>query len=302
MSSDAQVLARLQQELPALYEHGLEHFKPAWSAVVGAVAGSPSVIVDLASGPGEPACSLAQAYPQAEVVASDCDEAMLMQARARSFRLGLGGRVSMHPIDLRDIARLSEPGAETLHCDLVTCSFGLHAIPEEAQPSCLAGIAALLAPGGQFVATVWDDMPMVALGQRCLAAATGATSHPAALSPTSMGNGRADAMLAAAGLAPVAGHNECGEVVLRLGRRGEERTWMLGLLPSMGALADAAHAEGADGAVFERARAAFEREAAALSTSSPHGATAESDDDDGECVELRCKFRLLSAVKQRLLA
>ena len=297
-SADARVLARLQSQLPRLYSHTFEQFEPVWRAATTAVvADAPAVVVDLASGLGEPACSLARRFPHAEIVASEAEEGMLALCRERVAAKGLAHRVGVHQIDLLDLHALAAPGAETLQCDVVTCSLALYMVAPAAQGPCLDGIKALLRPKGQLVATVWDRFPLFDLGERCLAAATRGTaladSAPAGLpfSPTSLGNGHADALLASAGLRPGPRHNERGSMRLSLGALDDDETWMRALLPFMGALAEAAQSPQADGRVFERARAAFDAEAAALDFLTPHGPYSK------EHVELDLEFRLISVLK-----
>ena len=78
---------------------------------------------------------------------------------------------------------------------------------------------------------------------------------------------------------------------LSLGALDDDETWMRALLPFMGALAEAAQSPQADGRVFERARAAFDAEAAALDFLTPHGPYSK------EHVELDLEFRLISVLK-----
>ena len=82
LSTDADHVARLQTCLPAVFDESHFLFEPVWADIARAVAASvasPGVIVDLASGAAEPACTLSRAFPHAEVVASDSE------ARGRGF-------------------------------------------------------------------------------------------------------------------------------------------------------------------------------------------------------------------------
>jgi len=65
-----------------------------------------------------------------------------------------------------------------------------------------------------------------------------ASPPPLPFDPASLGGGRADAVLTAAGFVqPAAGHNAMGELRLSLGAAGSDEAWQVALLPFMGALA-----------------------------------------------------------------
>ena len=73
---------------------------------------SPRIILDLASGAGEPALTLARRFPGTEVVASDRDEGVLSIARRRiaSEFADPPGRVTAHQIDLASLSTLAGDG------------------------------------------------------------------------------------------------------------------------------------------------------------------------------------------------
>jgi len=264
MSSDAAAVARLQQRLPGLHEASMSQLAPVWDSMTLAAAAltdSPAIILDLASGPAaEPACTLALRFPRSEVVASDSDAAACARAAQRVQELGLGGRVAVHQIDLMDLASL-DANAEGLQCDLATCALGLFMLPRTDQVPCLRGLHALLRPGGSLVAAVWERMPLIAIGSRCLAKAIGEHALPPELpfEPESLGGGQADSILASAGFELVP-HNQVERLRLRLGPIGAEETWMVGLMPFAGALVALAESGQVAPGVFERAIAAFEAE------------------------------------------
>ncbi|OAR23420.1 SAM-dependent methyltransferase [Streptomyces sp. ERV7] len=97
-------------------------------------------ILDIGSGPGVVTCLLAEAFPQAEVVAVDGNRALLGHALARAERLGLGDRVRTIETELPDgFGALGE-------ADLVWAGNSLHHLGD--QRAALAGFAGLLRPGG----------------------------------------------------------------------------------------------------------------------------------------------------------
>ena len=72
-----------------------------------------------------------------------------------------------------------------------------------------------------------------------------ASPPPLPFDPASLGGGRADAVLTAAGFVqPAAGHNAMGELRLSLGAAGSDEAWQVALLPFMGALATLAEKQG----------------------------------------------------------
>ncbi|GAA0628381.1 class I SAM-dependent methyltransferase [Streptomyces crystallinus] len=97
-------------------------------------------ILDIGSGPGVVTCLLAEAFPQAEVVAVDGNRALLGHALARAERLGLGDRVRTIETELpAGFGQLGE-------ADLIWAGNSLHHLGD--QRAALAGFARLLRPGG----------------------------------------------------------------------------------------------------------------------------------------------------------
>ena len=127
---------------------------------------------------------------------------------------------------------------------------------------------------------------------RCLGVVLGrASPPPLPFEPASLGGGRADAVLTAAGFVqPAAGHDATGELRLSLGAARSDEAWQVALLPVMGALATLAEKQGPHAAVFARARDAFEAEVA-------RGVDVSVDAATGQVVLAPMRFRLLSVVK-----
>ena len=120
-----------------------------------------------------------------------------------------------------------------------------------------------------------------------------ASPPPLPFDPASLGGGRADSTLTAAGFVqPAAGHNATGELHLSLGAAGSDEAWQVALLPFMGALATLAEQQGPGAAVFARARDAFEAEVAS-------GVDVGVDAATGHVVLAPMRYRLLSVVKSR---
>ena len=299
--TDAEYIALLQRELPAAHAASLHQFDPMWQHVAETVAAestAPLKILDLASGTNaEPACTLANRFSAASIVASEYTAQLCAIALESVNNSGLTGRVEVEEIDLNELAALAsrDAGANEVSMedapsiDAVTCSLGLFMLRTEQQGKCLQGIHTLLAPRGHLVATVWDSMPLMDIGGRVLAKVLGRDPEdtpPMPFSPTSLGNGGADALLAASGFELAARHNETHQLRLNLGLAGSDQAWMLGLLPFTGTLAALHQNHGLEG-VFERARIAFEVEV--------DGAGCV-DEVTGE-VNFELGYRLLSARK-----
>ncbi|MFD7663973.1 class I SAM-dependent methyltransferase [Streptomyces sp. NPDC059788] len=97
-------------------------------------------VLDVGSGPGVTSCLLAQAFPQAEIVAVDPTEALLERARDRAARLGLGDRFRTRVAELPD-------GIDGIgDADLIWSSKALHHVGDQA--AAVAALAGQLRPGG----------------------------------------------------------------------------------------------------------------------------------------------------------
>ena len=139
--------------------HDTVHKSPMWEAIAQRVSTlleetEDPVILDLASGHGEPACSIALRIPSASITSSDVDEGLLASARARVEKLALGGRVKVKRLDMTDLSSI-----RTASIDVVTACLALHLLPRV--PSFLREMTRVLKPGGHCIATMWDAVPMV---------------------------------------------------------------------------------------------------------------------------------------------
>ncbi len=118
-------------------------------------------ILDVATGLGEPALSVARRIgPSGSVNGVDASADMLALARRRAAQLGLDN------VEFRRMAgeRLAYPEASF---DALLCRWGLMFIGN--LPGTLSGFRDSLAPGGRFVAAVWgppDEVPALSLAAR----------------------------------------------------------------------------------------------------------------------------------------
>jgi SAM-dependent methyltransferase len=135
--------------VPALYDRclGPMLFKPyAQDIAARAAALSPDRILETAAGTGIVTEALAAALPEAEIVATDLNQAMLDVAAAR----GLPRRVSFQAADAQ---ALPFPDAGF---DLVVTQFGAMFFPDRV--GAYREARRVLRPGGRFLLNVWDSL------------------------------------------------------------------------------------------------------------------------------------------------
>lgn len=110
-------------------------------------------VLDLATGPGEPAFSLAPLVgARGTVVGVDLSERMIERARAVAEQRGFQNV----RFEVMDAEKLALPDASF---DAVVCRFGLQIFTEP--DAALREVLRVLKPGGRFAATVWGP------GERC---------------------------------------------------------------------------------------------------------------------------------------
>ena len=123
-------------DVAEMYGKFFNQVKPSWEAMLAAVDrvnaggfGRPKSqrpdshmqrVLDLASGPGQPALLIADKYRATRVESTDVSPDMVAQARASAAAAGVADRVTC---SVRDMNDLSAYEAESM--DLVTVSFGL---------------------------------------------------------------------------------------------------------------------------------------------------------------------------------
>jgi len=111
-------------------------------------AGGRLQILDVASGPGEPAASLAKAFPEASVHSTDISSDMV---KAAESRLRGQGNAQAKVADMEDLEDFDDGTF-----DLVTCSYGLMFAEDPDQA--LYEIHRVLKPGGTLITTVWENL------------------------------------------------------------------------------------------------------------------------------------------------
>ena len=135
--------------IPAVYEECLVPvlFVPfAEDIAARAAALAPSSVLELAAGTGVVSFMLAEALPEARIVATDLNPAMLVVAAGR----GSAPNLSFEPADAQAL-----PFADGAF-DLVLAQFGAMFFPDKA--GAYAEARRVLAPGGSLLFNVWDAL------------------------------------------------------------------------------------------------------------------------------------------------
>ena len=138
---------RFDGSIPALYEEYLVPliFAPYAADLVRRVAGlKPRRILEIAAGTGVVTRALSDALPDADIIATDLNPAMLEQARATG---------TARPVEWRQADAMALPFGDA-EFDAVVCQFGAMFFPDK--PRAYAETRRVLKPGGTFLFNVWD--------------------------------------------------------------------------------------------------------------------------------------------------
>jgi len=194
--SSTPVGAKFDGEVSALYARMFEqHMHPngPWNKMLAATKSAlpdgKGKVIDLATGPGEPAGMIARALPHASVVATDVSEDMVDKARARMADLP---NVEVAVADMESL-RQFEAGS----FDVATACYA-YMFPED-KVLALRETLRVLKPGGTLIATYWTDLKLFHLFGDVMEAVLGTKAPPPA-NPMSLARpGLFDELLAEAG-------------------------------------------------------------------------------------------------------
>lgn len=140
------------------------HSRGPWAAILSRVAAlrlpAGAHVLDLASGHGEPALTLARALPSLRITSTDVSADMVAAAGRR-----LGGlpNVDLRVADMCDLRAFPDDSV-----DCVVSCYGLMFAPDKAQA--LAEVHRVLKPGGCIVATYWLQLRLMALAKEVMTA------------------------------------------------------------------------------------------------------------------------------------
>jgi len=159
-------------EMSALYSKIAEnHHHPAgpWPLMLAAVkAANPASLIDLATGPGQPAMTIAQAMPSVEVTATDVSPDMV--ATASKSAAGVPN-MEVKEADLEDLSQFPDGSFDT-----ATCCYG-YMFPTD-KPKALSETFRVLKPGGTLVGTTWDRVDMLEIVRDVMTDVLGGEAPP----------------------------------------------------------------------------------------------------------------------------
>mmetsp|Transcript_11450 Transcript_11450/g.14923 ORF Transcript_11450/g.14923 Transcript_11450/m.14923 type:complete len:284 (+) Transcript_11450:61-912(+) len=226
--------------------------EPVWHHTVDVVKGvvpkvSSMSILDIASGPGEPGCSLAQAFPHSKVHITDSAGAMIDLAKRRVRDMGLEKQVNCSVMDMLDMSAFS-PCSQ----DIVVANFALMFTPDFAKT--LEQIHTVLRPGGFLIGTVWQDLQLLPIIKETMTTVLGHEPPPPPINPLSLKDPSIiQTGLLQSGLVQGPRHEETGILDFEIGPLDDEEALMTCLIPVTPILNDLEQA-GKHGDVWATAR------------------------------------------------
>jgi len=148
-------------------------------------------ILDLASGPGEPATTLARALPGAAVACTDFAPDMVAKAKVRAARLS---NVSFAVVDAADLSAHADASV-----DVLTCIYGVMFVLDTLRA--LREFKRVLAPDGVAYVAVWRTLALMPILRDVVAEVTGAAPPPPPVNPLRYAaDGAVEALCTEAGL------------------------------------------------------------------------------------------------------
>lgn len=189
----------------------------------------------MASGPGEPALTLARKYPAARVLSTDGAEAMVKLADKRFADAGRDLETAVMTLnDFSPVPKSFRP------VDLVTAQFAL--MFTEDLPGALGEIKGVLRSGGLLVGTCWEEFHILPLMRETMTHVLGHEPPAPPINPLSMKDvALVDAALADAGFRTVGRHNETAQIDINLGAFDLDdtiRTCLIPVTPTLQQLQD----------------------------------------------------------------
>lgn len=128
---------------------------------------SDPVLVDIASGPGEPALSIALMMPSVTVFSTDVSVDMHKAAAKKSISVR---NMKSMVVDAEDLSAFQSGSV-----DVVTCCYGFM-FPND-KVKCLSEVHRILKPGGALVATYWLDLVQMKVCKEIIAALNNTQVH-----------------------------------------------------------------------------------------------------------------------------
>lgn len=133
-------------------------------------------VVDLASGPGEPAITIATHVPSATVFSTDISLEMHKMSAAKAITIS---NLKSMIADAQDLSVFDSNSV-----DIVTCCYG-YMFPEDKKKA-LRESYRILKPGGVLIATYWRNLDMLKLTNDIMRTVLGQEPPPPPMNPMSL--------------------------------------------------------------------------------------------------------------------
>jgi len=133
-------------------------------------------ILDVASGMGEPAITIAKAIPSASVVSTDFSEEMLVKAEKAAEGIPNMTTAWMDAQDMKDY----EDGS----IDIVTCCYG-YMFPDD-KVKALQETRRVLKDGGFLITTTWDTVDILNISRDIMTEVLGEVPPPPPMNPMAL--------------------------------------------------------------------------------------------------------------------
>lgn len=184
MSAQTTTAASFDGELTILYSKLAEqHRHPAgpWNSILQKIKSlnipTNAIIVDIASGPGEPAVTIATNMPSTvTVISTDISVDMVKIAAAKSIRIS---NLKAVIADVQDLSIF-----DTDSIDVVTCCYGFM-FPED-KVKALRETYRILKPGGVLLTTYWRQVGLLKLSGDIMRAVLGKDPPHPPINPLSL--------------------------------------------------------------------------------------------------------------------
>jgi len=240
------VFGSLLADLYLPYDRGMGHAIESTVSAVKKLSPNAENILDLASGPGEPGCTLAKSFPNAAVICSDGAQAMVDLATQRATEKGLHNVTTML-LDLTDLSALP-----TASQDVVTINFAISHIDNP--QGALKEIHRVLKPNGVLCGTIWQSFSVPVLANLVVTELLGEAPNPPPIDKMRFGDSSSllDREFSETGFLMLDGHNTTGEIIFDMGPiNGDYLAWKSVLISHLSKLEEMEAA--GDSTIRERA-------------------------------------------------
>ena len=160
--------------------HQHRHSKGPWPLILAKVESfklaAGSTIVDIASGPGEPAATIALNIPTVIVISTDIAPDMNKIAASRAVLIP---NMKSMLADVQDLSAFADNSVDT-----ITCCYGFM-FPEDKKKA-ISETYRILKPGGSMVATYWLNLDMILLTRDIMRRVLGTEPPSPPINPMSL--------------------------------------------------------------------------------------------------------------------